>query len=284
MNLLSKIAIALSLLFTFTSCTTQLQNAKTESVKIYGNCGVCETAIEKAGNLKNEAQVDWNKDTKWATLTYDTIKTNQNEILKRIALAGFDSDLFLAPKEKYGNLTDCCHYDRKHKSSMGRNMNVETNSMQNHLISTEIEQEINQLDGVFENYFTLKDALVNSDPNLASSIAKNLLSKIKEVKMEKLSLEEHTVWMKVTGSLNSNTEVISNSTDIEKQRKTFMNLTANVYDLMKVSKQDASIYYQHCPMYNDGKGSNWLSKENEIKNPYYGSKMLNCGKTLETIK
>jgi hypothetical protein len=37
-------------------------------------------------------------------------------------------------------------------------------------------------------------------------------------------------------------------------------------------------------MFNDGKGANWLSKENAIKNPYYGSSMLSCGKTTETIK
>lgn len=37
-------------------------------------------------------------------------------------------------------------------------------------------------------------------------------------------------------------------------------------------------------MANDGKGANWLSKENVIKNPYYGSEMLHCGKTVEIIK
>jgi hypothetical protein len=37
-------------------------------------------------------------------------------------------------------------------------------------------------------------------------------------------------------------------------------------------------------MYNNGKGADWLSKEKEIKNPYYGSQMLNCGSVEETIK
>jgi hypothetical protein len=102
--------------------------------------------------------------------------------------------------------------------------------------------------------------------------------------MEKLSSEEHTVWMKVMSSLKSNTEKIVATTIIEKQRVVFMDLSANFYALLKVSKQDYSIYYQNCPMYNDGKGANWLSKENAVKNPYYGSQMLTCGKTVETIK
>ena len=69
----------------------QIKNAKTENVKIYGNCGMCKATIEKAGNEKKVANVQWNKDTKMATLTYDSRKTNHDEILKRIALAGYDS-------------------------------------------------------------------------------------------------------------------------------------------------------------------------------------------------
>ena len=63
-----------------------------------------------------------------------------------------------------------------------------------------------------------------------------------------------------------------------------MSLSENMHDLMKSAKLDIPVYYQHCPMYNDGKGANWLSTENGVKNPYYGSQMLNCGKTIETIK
>jgi len=57
-----------------------------------------------------------------------------------------------------------------------------------------------------------------------------------------------------------------------------------MYDLIKTTKPETPVYYQHCPMANGGKGANWLSKENAVKNPYYGSQMLTCGKTVETIK
>ena len=63
-----------------------------------------------------------------------------------------------------------------------------------------------------------------------------------------------------------------------------MSLSKNMYELIKVAKPAETVYYQFCPMANDGKGANWLSKENGIKNPYYGSQMLTCGKTVETIK
>ena len=284
MNLISKISAATILLFSFSSCNAQMKNVKTETVKIYGNCEMCEKTIETTGSVKKIANVDWNKDTKMATITYDSTKTNQDEILKRIALAGYDSDKFLAPDDVYSKLAGCCQYERVKKTAIVSTAVIEDHSMHNQENVVETKQEVNQLKTIFESYFALKDALVKSDGKLVSTLAKDVLANINSVKMEKLSSEEHTVWMKVMSSLKSNTEKIAATTIIEKQRVVFMDLSANFYALLKVSKQDYSIYYQNCPMYNDGKGANWLSKENAVKNPYYGSQMLTCGKTVETIK
>jgi hypothetical protein len=46
---------------------------------------------------------------------------------------------------------------------------------------------------------------------------------------------------------------------------------------------DRTLYYQHCPMANNDKGGNWISQTSEIKNPYFGDKMLKCGETKETL-
>jgi hypothetical protein len=40
------------------------------------------------------------------------------------------------------------------------------------------------------------------------------------------------------------------------------------------------VYQDYCPM----KKAYWLSSEAAIKNPYYGSQMLSCGKINDTIK
>jgi copper chaperone CopZ len=281
-----KILMAITLLLSFTACNAQIKNAKTESVKIYGNCGMCETTIEKAGNVKKVAQVDWNKDTKMATLTYDPSKTNQDEILKHIALAGYDSDQFLAPDDVYAKLPECCQYDRVKKSETVKAVAIDEHHNHGGATdkSTETKQEVNQLKSVFENYFALKDALVKSDGNLASAKAKELLNALNAVQMNKLSNEEHTVWMKVMKDLIFDTEHIEETKDVGHQRDHFNTLSDNMYQLFKVSKQETPTYYQHCPMANNGKGANWLSKENTVKNPYYGSKMLSCGKTVETIE
>jgi len=56
-----------------------------------------------------------------------------------------------------------------------------------------------------------------------------------------------------------------------------------MYLLVKEAKNEVPVYYQFCPMANKGKGANWLSLENKVKNPYYGSRMLSCGKVVETL-
>ncbi|HHL52195.1 MAG TPA: DUF3347 domain-containing protein, partial [Flammeovirgaceae bacterium] len=45
-----------------------------------------------------------------------------------------------------------------------------------------------------------------------------------------------------------------------------------------------NIYYQFCPMARDGAGANWLSRDKDIRNPYFGEAMLTCGETKETLK
>ena len=290
-----KILMAITVLLSFTACNAQIKNAKTESVKIYGNCGMCETTIEKAGNKKKIAKVDWNKDTKMATITYDAKKTNQDEILKRIALSGYDSDKFLAPDDVYAKLPGCCQYDRVKKvvakiETPKVEAKVDDHSGHNHSTTTttekpvEVKQEVNQLKAVFDNYFAVKDALVKTDGNKSSAKAKELLTAINTVKMDKLTTEEHTVWMKIMKDLTFDAEHIADTKDASHQRDHFMSLSKNMYALIKVSKTETPTYYQFCPMANDGKGANWLSKENAVKNPYYGSQMLSCGKTVETIK
>jgi len=285
----SIILMAVIVLFSTTSCQSQINNAKTATVKVYGNCGMCETTIETTGNVKKVAKVDWDKDTKMAILTYDSTKTNQDEILKRIALGGYDSDKFLAPDAAYNKLPGCCKYDREKKAVVKAPVKytamIATNhSGHNPTDTTKAVQQPNQLQAIFDSYFTVKDALVKSDGNLASSIAKDLLSNINAVKMDKLSTEEHTIWMKVMKDLAFDAGHIEETKDAGHQRDHFTSLSKNMYALIKVSKQETPIYYQNCPMFNDGKGANWLSKESAIKNPYYGSQMLTCGKTVETIK
>jgi len=283
----SKIFLTIIVLLLFPLCNAQTKNQKTETVKIYGNCEICESTIEKAGNLKNQSIVDWNKETKFATISYDSLKTSKEEILKRIALAGYDSDTFLAPNDTYSNLPSCCQYERiKQTNTKMEEPKMEMTTIDHSMHSNKMDemQDPNPLSEVYDSYFAVKDALVRTDGATASTSSKTLFTEINNVKMDKLSMDVHMAWMKVFENLKEDAEHIADIKDIGRQRDHFISLSKNIYEVMKISKQETPTYYQFCPMANDGKGANWLSKENTIKNPYYGSQMLNCGNTVETIK
>jgi len=262
-----------------TSGIAQIKNTKTETVKINGNCGMCKTTIEKAGNKKKVAKVDWNNYTKIATLTFDSKTTNQDEILKRIALAGYDNEKFLAPDDAYAKLPECCKYERKKGTTT-------THPIKNEMAMQDtIKKEVaNPLLEVYTSYFALKDALIANDGVTASSKAKELFKAIDKVPMDKLASDQHTVWMKYMTKLSYDAEHIKGVTETDHQREHFSSLSKNMFEVMKVIKPSYPVYYDHCPMYNDGKGGDWISKESAIKNPFYGNQMLTCGKIVETLK
>lgn len=312
---MKSINIIAVLLVLFSSCGAQIKNAETKIVTIYGNCGMCENTIEKAGNKKRVASVDWNKETKKATVTYNAKKNNLDEVLQRIALAGYDSENFRAPDNVYNNLHGCCQYERPIKSAMIKKEKDKSNN--DHSMHDHGSKEPNKMEGmsnvntptknhnhnetmarpmetdtiehigikeVFSNYFLLKDAFVAGNQNDILNYSGALYRTCKKVDMKSLYNKVHMLWMKKMKALESDASKIANEKDIAKQRKTFIELSKNMYDLAKVANQENPIYYQHCPMANNGKGANWLSLQKEVNNPYYGAQMLHCGSIEETIK
>ena len=294
-KLISKILVLISLLLSFTACIAEIKIEKIDPsgseflkqmVKIYGNCGMCQKVVENAENLKKIKKVDWNIDIKMVTLTYNVTKTNQNQILKLLALEGYDNDKFLTLNNAFNNLPICCHYERVAKIPVNGNAVLAANTFEHSKMNRTINSITteNQLKVVFDNYFVVKDALVKTNRTTASAKAKELLVVMNTVKMESLKMEQHIVCMKVVKNLKKDAQHIADSKDVKHQRDNFDTLSSNIYELIKVSKQDTPTYFQHCPMANDGKGADWLSKENNIKNLYYGLMILSCGKAVETIK
>nr|MBA3704481.1 DUF3347 domain-containing protein [Bacteroidota bacterium] len=107
---------------------------------------------------------------------------------------------------------------------------------------------------------------------------------IDKVSMDKMTSGQHDVWMKYEKQLSYDAEHIKGITETEHQREHFVALSKNMYEVMKSIKMDVPVYYDFCPMANNGKGANWLSLQKPINNPYMGKEMPECGKVQETIK
>lgn len=140
------------------------------------------------------------------------------------------------------------------------------------------------LASVYDAYFSLTDALTKDDGKNAQSAAKSLYSNIAIADASKMNANEKATWTKYKTKLSFDAEHIKGVDENEHQREHFVSLSKNMYEVMKVIKNEKTVYYQHCPMANNNKGANWLSLNNKISNPYMGKTMLTCGKTVETIK
>jgi periplasmic mercuric ion binding protein len=85
----------------------------TDIFMVYGNCGMCERRIEGAlSKVKGVHSADWDVDTKVLTVKYDDTAISLDDIKKKVAEAGHDTDKFRAKDEVYGNLPGCCQYER----------------------------------------------------------------------------------------------------------------------------------------------------------------------------
>ena len=99
--------------FTFLITNLFAQTEKTDTFKVYGNCGMCEKRIEKAAKVEGVTKALWNVDTKIMTVSYNPDKVSNDGIQKNIAAVGHDTEKYSADYEAYSRLPGCCLYERK---------------------------------------------------------------------------------------------------------------------------------------------------------------------------
>jgi len=138
------------------------------------------------------------------------------------------------------------------------------------VISKSAEIKDIETNEVYKNYIQLKNSLVTSDPAAAQMAGTELASALADIK-----------GCENTSSIATK---IASSNDLKFQRAQFISLSSDIIALLKHTEIGlGKLYVQHCPMANEGEGAYWISSEKEIKNPYYGDEMLDCGSVTETI-
>ncbi len=96
-----------------TSLLKAQDDAATKEFKVYGNCSMCESRIEKAvKSIDGVSLTDWDKETKMISVTFDAEKVELHNIHRAIAKVGHDTDTYKADDKVYKELPGCCQYDR----------------------------------------------------------------------------------------------------------------------------------------------------------------------------
>src|SRR5690625_594773 len=135
---------------------------------------------------------------------------------------------------------------------------------------------------ILADYMTLKDALVATDESASAKAGKQLENTLKSFDVSSYTPEQQKELKDIIEVATEHAEHISRS-DVAHQREHFQMLTKDITDMVAITGTKNTLYEQFCPMYNNNKGGRWLSMEKEIRNPYFGSKMMKCGKVQKQI-
>ena len=96
---------------------------KTDSIKVYGECGMCKNRIQKTLKIDGITNAVWNTETKMLLVEYDVSKITNDDIQKKIAAVGHDTEKYSADDKVYEKLPGCCHYERKKTETKNEKMN-----------------------------------------------------------------------------------------------------------------------------------------------------------------
>ena len=89
----------------------------TDTIKVAGVCSMCKKRIETAVyGLAGIKTATWDEDTQLLFVNYNSKKTTNDAIQKRIAGIGHDTEKYKATEKSYNTLHHCCRYreDKKH--------------------------------------------------------------------------------------------------------------------------------------------------------------------------
>lgn len=150
----------------------------------------------------------------------------------------------------------------------------------------DVSQEFqSQLAKVFTAYVELKDAFVSSNPANVKAESADVQELLNSVDMKLLAGAAHNDWMTFSSGMQKSLDEIKSASDIEVQRKSFSTLSGDLYKSIKAfGLGGEEAFYEFCPMAFDDEGGYWLSDVDQIRNPYFGDKMLSCGEVVEKLQ
>jgi hypothetical protein len=135
-----------------------------------------------------------------------------------------------------------------------------------------VEAEFNdpKVEAIFDQYLQVEAALVNTDAAKTATESSKLEALLKDSEADE---ETQTA-----------VAAMAASEDIAVQRENFESLSSSIEKMLQGSLKSGTLYKQYCPMAFNNKGAYWISSSKDILNPYFGDKMLKCGRVDSEVK
>jgi hypothetical protein len=168
-------------------------------------------------------------------------------------------------------MTACGSEKNKESAQNNDHTGHDTMQMDNKVSGKEVKIKDDNLSAIYHQYALLTEALI-SENVINAKVASN-------------AIEAGSKFLNDGTRIASAAAKITAAPDIESQRREYAHLSNALISLVKESGTNSGeVYVDFCPMAMNDKGAFWLSSTKNIRNPYYGDKMLTCGEVKDTIK
>lgn len=134
-----------------------------------------------------------------------------------------------------------------------------------------------------EQYFMLSAALVEDNVEDAARHSAAMREILADADADELNEQALNFWSEQWGTINTRARALEEEIDIEAQRFEFEFLSDAMIELIEgFDPLSFDVYIQRCPMVRDG-SADWVSRSEDILNPYHGDRMLTCGSVIRKI-
>lgn len=162
------------------------------------------------------------------------------------------------------------------------------------LVSSKTSAFNRSFEQVLNNYFYLLDAFVANDTVLVSKAANQLAMSVDSIRFDQLKADSSLLLtaISVARSIPSEIQGLQGEKTMEQKKREFNMITQDMYSLILTVKYDGEIiYHMSCPTaFSDSTAGDWLSRTNEIVNPYQAKSNLtgksgipDCGEIKDSL-
>lgn len=141
------------------------------------------------------------------------------------------------------------------------------------------------LEEVVNAYLEIANALVNGDLSATDNAAEIMIEKVKAFDSSSIDKKGKRTWVQHASLYKTNLVEMGHVEKLKGKRSYFSHISEILYCTLKSFslREDLKLYVVYCPMAFDGKGAFWITESKKIRNPYFGTKMLNCGEIKEEL-
>ncbi|MCF7826438.1 MAG: efflux RND transporter periplasmic adaptor subunit [Candidatus Marinimicrobia bacterium] len=135
---------------------------------------------------------------------------------------------------------------------------------------------------IYQDYLLLQSKLAGDDLKASGEALNKLLSRINSEDIAGERMPQP--WVKLKRTLDNTVAVDKANMTLESIRKSFDPLSQFVLGLQTTFGHfnDTTLYEIFCPMAFDNQGASWLQTDKQVKNPYFGARMLDCGEVRQS--